>query len=318
LWFSGSACLFMNRIEKEAVLPKVEAGEVAENSLEYLECPICLEVLCEPLRLPCAHVFCRSCLVRSTHGRCALCRAPLADGFDAFSAPVDKVLTSALQNTQTPDAYSQRVAATLRDAARMVRFKVGNRHSLVENPKMSKNGKHLNSHRWSMYVELIQDPVHAGHPTQDFISAVLFKLAPYYTLWPARDTRSVKVGNDPEVRSAPFEVTRVGWGYFPVKVIIKWQPWLKMEPTELEHELEFDGGGSHFQHTMELPDDVAAQLVESTRPSRQPSRRRPSSAVAFGSSLPSRRPVSASESGARLGSVNLPTLGHARSSSQRR
>jgi len=176
-----------------------------------------------------------------------------------------------------------------------------------------------------MYVELIKDPVHAGHPTQDFISAVLFKLAPYYTLWPARDTRSVKVGNDPEVRSAPFEVTRVGWGYFPVKVIIKWQPWLKMEPTELEHELEFDGGGSHFQHTMELPDDVAAQLVESTtRPSRQPSRRPPSSGVAFGSALPAapnRRPVSASAgSGTRLDrqSVNLPTIGHTRSSSQRR
>lgn len=55
-----------------------------------------------------------------------------------------------------------------------------------------------------------------------------------------------------EVRSPPFEVTRVGWGYFPVTIVVTFAPELCLEPLELEHELCFNNEGSNFVHTLDL------------------------------------------------------------------
>jgi transcription initiation factor IIF auxiliary subunit len=130
----------------------------------------------------------------------------------------------------------------------MLTLLVGNRHVMVNNPRRSKNGKHINRHKWTAFVELQQNST----SIDEFVEKVYFKLAPYYTTWPSNDNHSVRVGKNPEVRSAPFEVTRVGWGYFPVTIVITWKAWLAIPPTEIEHELCFDGSGSSSTHRVDV------------------------------------------------------------------
>eukprot|EP00746_Dinoflagellata_sp_MGD_P010579 gnl/MRDRNA2_/MRDRNA2_121887_c0_seq1.p1 gnl/MRDRNA2_/MRDRNA2_121887_c0~~gnl/MRDRNA2_/MRDRNA2_121887_c0_seq1.p1 ORF type:complete len:582 (-),score=82.08 gnl/MRDRNA2_/MRDRNA2_121887_c0_seq1:221-1966(-) len=224
-----------------------------EESPPELDCAVCLDLLCEPIQLPCAHTFCRNCLLRISQRKCPLCRAPHPDGFDPFKATADCQIEELLRRN-CPD-YLQRVQHATAERSRMLNLIVGNRHQLVSNPKRSKSGN-LNKHKWTMFVELQQSSVGIN----DMIEKVNFKLAPYYTAWPSTDHHSVRVGKNPEVRSAPFEVTRIGWGYFPVTINITWKSWLKVPPTLLEHELCFDNSGSSSTHKVDLGDALAGAL----------------------------------------------------------
>jgi len=232
------------------------ATQAAEEICEGLECAVCLDVLCEPLQLPCSHSFCRACLQCTTHPRCPLCRAQHPEGFNAATAPVHERLEEQLLR-RYPEAYAQRIAEAAEAAMKMFTIRVGNRHELVANPKMTRNGKHLNKHKWCAFVELQSDRAWKDYSTNFFVEKVLFKLAPCYTVWPAHDKRSVRVGKNPEVRSAPFEVTRIGWGYFDIDVVITWKSWLQMEPLEVNHLLSFDGEGDHSNHTIDMGDAFA-------------------------------------------------------------
>jgi hypothetical protein len=49
------------------------------SEVDELTCPVCLQLLCEPVRTPCGHAFCRVCLLRTlTSGidgcKCPVCR----------------------------------------------------------------------------------------------------------------------------------------------------------------------------------------------------------------------------------------------------
>merc|ERR1719238_1631531 len=51
----------------------------ASSEVDELTCPVCLQLLCEPVRTPCDHAFCRVCLLRTlTSGidgcKCPVCR----------------------------------------------------------------------------------------------------------------------------------------------------------------------------------------------------------------------------------------------------
>ncbi|XP_065194310.1 E3 ubiquitin-protein ligase RNF114-like [Sycon ciliatum] len=51
---------------------------MADDSLGEFECKICLDVLCNPCKLPCNHCFCELCLegVSRRKGTCPICRSP--------------------------------------------------------------------------------------------------------------------------------------------------------------------------------------------------------------------------------------------------
>jgi len=167
--------------------------------------------------------------------------------FDPLTAQLDQPLQRLLRR-RNPAEYAQRLEQAAAERSMMLTLIAGNSHTIVDNPKRSKNGKHINRHKWTLFVELQQN----AKSIAEFVEKVKFKLAPYYTAWPSSDHHSFRVGKNPEVRSAPFEVTRIGWGYFPVTIMITWKSWLALPPTELEHELCFDGNGSSSTHRIDV------------------------------------------------------------------
>eukprot|EP00927_Polykrikos_kofoidii_P019772 TRINITY_DN19267_c0_g1_i1.p1 TRINITY_DN19267_c0_g1~~TRINITY_DN19267_c0_g1_i1.p1 ORF type:complete len:387 (-),score=49.96 TRINITY_DN19267_c0_g1_i1:248-1300(-) len=249
---SSSACV--SPLASACVSPTASEGP---HRNEDLDCAVCLEILCEPLRLACSHTFCRACC-RSIFGslraqrHCPLCRAVVSASFNPDTADADVPLDSMVRALRGQD-LARRMSEIQAAASRSVRMVFGNRHELVANPKPSKNGK-LNKHRWTAFVELesLGQSTDVEMLTSELIASVCFKIAPYYTAWPSSDKRSVRVGKNPEVRSAPFEVRRVGWGYFPVKIVVRWQEWLGLPEMTVEHELCFDGDGRRFTRDVDV------------------------------------------------------------------
>ena len=55
------------------------AEKPREEKPEYLCCPICIDLMVEPLALSCGHCFCRKCLETSIEYKkeCPMCRDPI-------------------------------------------------------------------------------------------------------------------------------------------------------------------------------------------------------------------------------------------------
>merc|ERR1719235_1459565 len=52
----------VSTLEADEFSPPRAQSMQSSLSIDEFECPVCLDLLCEPLRLPCSHTFCRSCL----------------------------------------------------------------------------------------------------------------------------------------------------------------------------------------------------------------------------------------------------------------
>lgn len=84
----------------------VEAIEVLKNSLE---CCVCINLICEPITLPCGHSFCRTCLVRSlsrSKKKCPTCRGVCH--LVAQDHP-ESVMIAQLARTFFPHLYEERL-----------------------------------------------------------------------------------------------------------------------------------------------------------------------------------------------------------------
>jgi len=77
-----------------------------------LECPLCLNLFCEPISINCGHTFCRVCLVSSLRKhkkQCPLCRAACSIGAeDAKDASVNNVIKQMCIDL-LPEKYQERL-----------------------------------------------------------------------------------------------------------------------------------------------------------------------------------------------------------------
>ena len=90
-----------------------------------------------------------------------------------------------------------------------------------------------------MFVSLNNDE----KETKRFIESVTYFLHP--TFKPSRI----------EVNEAPFLLSRLGWGYFDVKMHIQFAQWTGLGKRELIHELCFDNDGHTQSMFGEIDDD---------------------------------------------------------------
>mmetsp|Transcript_31639 Transcript_31639/g.84605 ORF Transcript_31639/g.84605 Transcript_31639/m.84605 type:complete len:318 (-) Transcript_31639:260-1213(-) len=84
-------------------------------SHSLVECPICLQLLCEPLTTPCGHSFCRPCLVntlRKSRKKCPTCRAVC---HMEPETQCESIVLASIVKSCFPDQYSVRLADVERE-----------------------------------------------------------------------------------------------------------------------------------------------------------------------------------------------------------
>jgi len=225
----------------------------AEWCQEDFECSICLELLCEPLLLPCGHVFCRRCLtgsLKSDNQRCALCRSSIPEGFDAVRAPSHKPLQQKIMRHCTVE-YEQRLEDVALEAARLVRLRIGNKYNLVSLYPRPK-------HEWSVEVDLEVQPdacLPADAAMPDIIKHVGFELPAACRVVSAGSADSPAGQQESrcvQVVSAPFQVTATSPMSCTIPIVITWQDWIGQPPLRLEHDLNFQRGGGCWDYGVDL------------------------------------------------------------------
>ena len=194
------------------------------------ECPICFNIMVEPYRTICGHVFCMNCYKEFMRHKasCPMCRKT----FEILFTPrIDADLKNLIQD-KYPEQFEQRLSE-LQDLGLlcgnkiMIHFAFGNLHELIKQPQLTTGGKQTNTHAWTMFVALNQ----AKALTGEIIKSVTYDL--HETFYP----------KEVLVSSYPFICRRIGWGYFDVEIKIGFQPWTKIKTKKLTHRLSFDDNG---------------------------------------------------------------------------
>lgn len=224
------------------------------TDLSGFECSICLELLCEPMQLPCSHVFCRKCLAsvvrQSRH--CALCRASIPESFDPIVAPLNQELEQVLMRQCTVE-YTQRMEDVAAEAAHLVRLHIGNQYEFL--------GFGRQMHRWTLKVELEPQPeacLPRGAKLPDIIKHVRFGLpaacrVQSYGSWAASETeKSEKPPRYIEVSDDAFEVTATSPMSCTICIVVTWQDWVGQPPLRLEHALDFCREGGCWDYGVDL------------------------------------------------------------------
>jgi len=82
---------------------------------EIFDCPICFDLIFDPVTVNCGHSFCRSCLARAIDHNpvCPVCRAAVPQYSTQFSRPTD-ILIQQLSKLLFSDDFFQREAAELK------------------------------------------------------------------------------------------------------------------------------------------------------------------------------------------------------------
>jgi hypothetical protein len=148
--------------------------------------------------------------------RCPMCRSIVPE---AFKARIDNTYQEKIRKENERE-FDLRLKAVKLEREKFVKvgFEIGNQYE--EYPTTLKN-----KHEWTVYVRLAK-----GSGLRDlvrYIQEVKFVLdESFYPPFVV-------------VRKPPFELTRLGWGTFPVGIEIKWRKELNKEPTSLHHDLVF-------------------------------------------------------------------------------
>lgn len=231
------------------------AGSPQATERVDLECCLCLELLCEPLQLPCSHVFCRRCIAHGLreNRQCALCRATIPESFDPAIAPVHQPLEQILMRQCTVE-YMQRIEDVALEAARIVRLHVANDYEMVSLCPRPK-------HRWTVTVGVEAQPdscLPKGSVLPDIIKHVRFGLPPAcrvvsYGSHEASENEGNQVPPSyVEVCEGPFQITATSPMSCTIVLIIIWQDWIGQPPLQLQHELNFTRDGGCWDYGVDL------------------------------------------------------------------
>ena len=208
------------------------------------ECPVCLELCAQPVLTPCKHMMCIGCQKKIAQAGvpCPMCRAH----FDKLFVPqVDQDLQREIAEAMGAQFEERKqeleAAGEWLANKRLVKFTFGNTHEEVKNPAPARSDKtKTNTHRWCMFASLAQ----GADETGKFIKSVTYHLHP--TFRPA----VIKV------TKAPFLLSRLGWGYFDVKMVVEFQPETGLGTREIVHELSFDENGKSRSFLLEVSANV--------------------------------------------------------------
>merc|ERR1719461_427585 len=99
----------------------VDEKQININVQELIECPLCCDMFCEPIALPCGHTFCRVCLMKTLSRaakKCPICRANchLNPGLQT-----PNFIIANLCKSVCPDKYEARLEETKAEVEKLKR-----------------------------------------------------------------------------------------------------------------------------------------------------------------------------------------------------
>ena len=227
--------------------------DIDEDIHDYI-CPINLELMLEPVKLPCSHYLCKtSCdrllRMKKEHRKCPLCRANIPKTFNAENIDI-KMCKKIKKFFPNEVKELQQIQKELKEfALPKLRIKYGNHYSKVRNAKKTKNKKHINEHRWDAYV-LFCDPTNKDSRITDtsFIKDVTMNFSAYVkTKWGKRYFNGKR-------SKGIFSTVGIGWGYFDFDIKIRFTDRMKLPDLDFTHELCFERGGDEHEIDLDLTD----------------------------------------------------------------
>jgi len=220
-------------------------------------CPLCLDLLQDAVATPCCHLFCRPCIDRSRssgHNKCPLCRSEISS-FDPAKAMPDETVTRLIAEVVPLDVVRRRrlqgaqtLGTSLSSASRLPVYSA--RASVVPSAGSSFGTETLE-------VVIGHRPYGAGGVSRD--TWIMFVSLPAFQRKRAKmiDRIEYELHHNFNPRVGAFsaamrfrtavasnlDIQCTSWGSIPVTCTIHWSPRLHISPTQIVHELIFEGNG---------------------------------------------------------------------------
>ncbi|KAL9657559.1 hypothetical protein ABK040_000986 [Willaertia magna] len=216
-----------------------EENNKTELKLNDFECPLCLHLLCEPVNLHCGHSFCKFCIERSLahNTSCPCCRANL--GSISLKQIRPSIHLKQFLINFFPKEYNERLKEIkeeqeILEKTQLIKkkFFIGNLHSLVSREEEGDS----NIHKWTFFVRGEDQ----NDDLEEFIDHIKVDLHPTF-----RPPTII-------LRNQPYVVTRLGWGYFTIRIKIYFKQQWHKPPFDYSHTLSFDGNGDMNEVELEF------------------------------------------------------------------
>jgi len=200
------------------------------------ECSICSEILFEPVTTTCGHTFCKHCLIKwfQHQSQCPLCRETLNSSSTRLQV---NVLISNLIDTNFPSQIASRRQEVSQQMQCLLSQKIekqisiGNTHEIL----LFNREEAPVRHKWTFFVRVLGQS-QCPHATRTLTSWYIEQVEIF--LHPTFSPSHIILRND------PFEITRVGWGTFPITGRIFFASRFNKPPMAFQHSLSFERDGS--------------------------------------------------------------------------
>lgn len=221
------------------VLPDSPSKSQIFSQKNY-QCPICENLIVEPITNPCKHILCKSChdIAMNIEAICVICHQTLPITYNAVT---DKPLQQLISETQ-PIEYEKRkqyqIAKQIWSSDLVsLRFTIGNDYEKVKHPeKRSSYNKNPCIHRYTLYFDLVNN----NELTSEFVEKVDFYIHPSYKF------------NKVSILHYPFRIRRVASGSFYVRLVVHYKSWMHLPKQNIRHKLKFEPMGKRFEYVQNL------------------------------------------------------------------
>lgn len=249
--------------EEEKVTVRLRANSHDTPKLSDFECPVCFEIMVEPVKLQCSHVFCSVCL-KNNHKHhfqiCPMCRTTLKkqNNGEVLQEMVEDLRYFYPAEFEAQFDKLKRKKLLFGDLYE-VEFEIGNHHIELQNFKTDKEGYPINN-QFTCFFR-IKEPGRHPFKMGDVISHVEFVADKWFKMSGVQKIIPNKpAGNDVQKNlrlkaSRPDELTwsNMSWRVFEVPISIHFNPKLEMKPLKLTWQLNYRERFTAETHSFSIP-----------------------------------------------------------------
>jgi len=232
--------------------------------MDNLECPICLSLILEPIKIKCSHILCLDCLEK------LLIQGKYQCPLDRSEFNMDKDLTfdkETFKKLVTQKEFNEKALVLLNLRNQNLNkiellISYGNEHKAI-------TAIDQNKHRWKAFIRVKRTEPKIKNLVEKFVKQInIAEIIKFeQTSSSDKDLEKLKFDNleskiidnvdfflhetfhPPNVKltKGPFEVSRIGWGTFNVRATVTFNESLKKDKQEFDIPLSFSSNLTEFE-----------------------------------------------------------------------